>query len=72
MNRLEIKGKENKDKIVDALLESGYQVLVSMDMLSRTLPDNGVYNDVYLINYTHTDYDGTFFYLLDENRNPVE
>jgi hypothetical protein len=68
MNRIEIKGQDNKDKLVDALLESGYQVLISLDLDSKI----AIGEHIYVINYANITHDGSYFELLDEEGNPVE
>jgi len=62
LNSVWVRGRENRNKMVEALLESGYQVLIDLDKESELV--NGVPS--YLISYVDPHYSGLRFEAVNE------
>ena len=68
VNSVWIKGIRNRNKVVNALLESDYDVRVSIDRESESLFGE----PLYLISFVNFTYDRVRFVAIDEQGNILE
>jgi len=68
VNSVWVRGRKNRDEMVEALLDSGYQLRVDLDSESESL--GGIAS--YLISFVQPRYSGVRFEAVDEDDNLVE
>jgi len=68
INSVWVRGRENRDRVVEALLDSGYQLRVDMDSESENLSGT----PSYLISFVEPRFSGVRFEAVDEDDNFIE
>jgi hypothetical protein len=68
VNSVWVRGRENRDKMIEALLDSGYQLRIDMDSES----ENVTGTPSYLISFVEPRFSGFSFQAVDEDDHFLE